>query len=444
MTEQQPTDHPPGVYETLDERGMIAQCSDPEMPARLAAEKVTVYVGFDPTADSLHLGHMVPIMALAHFQRAGHRSIALVGGATGMIGDPSGRSDERNLLGLEAIRHNVECLKTQLGRFLDYEGENAALMLNNYDWISKMSFIDWLRDVGKNFSIGYMLGKESVRRRIGAGREGDAVAVSDEGISFTEFSYMTMQAYDYLHLFDAHGCTLQAGGSDQWGNITAGMDLIRKTRGEHVGGVTLPLVTTASGEKFGKSAGNAVWLDPARTSPYQFYQYWINADDRDVEGYLKFFTFLSVDEIDSICADHAAAPEKRAAQHRLAEEVTRGVHGEAELAKAIKASAALFSGDIAGLSADDLEQVFAEAPSYEVARGEFGEQMAVVDLMAHTGICKSRGEARRLVKGGGVYLNGERVADAGDAARAEKLIDGTTLVIRVGKKKYHLVRVGGG
>lgn len=439
MTETQPNDNPRGVYETLEERGMIAQCSDPKMPARLAAEKVTLYVGFDPTADSLHLGHMVPIMALAHFQRAGHRVIALVGGATGMIGDPSGRSDERNLLDLDAIRHNVECLKTQLGRFLDYEGENAALMLNNYDWISKMSFIDWLRDVGKNFSIGYMLGKESVRRRIGGGGDGQG---SDEGISFTEFSYMTMQAYDYLHLFDAHGCTLQAGGSDQWGNITAGMDLIRKTRGKHVGGLTLPLVTTASGEKFGKSAGNAVWLDPARTSPYQFYQYWINADDRDVEGYLKFFTFLGVDEIDSICADHAADPGKRVAQHLLAEEVTRSVHGEEELAKAIKASAALFSGDIAGLSAADLEQVFAEAPSYEVARGEFGEQMAVVDLMAQTGICKSRGEARRLVKGGGVYLNGERVADAGDAARAEQLIDGTTLVIRVGKKKYHLVRVG--
>src|SRR5262249_21667922 len=278
------------VFDTLEERGFVAQCSDEGLRDHLASNRITVYCGFDPSAPSLHLGNLVPIMGLAHFQRAGHRVLEVVGGATGMIGDPSGKSEERNLLTAEQIAQNVASMRRQMERFLDFSGPNPAVIVNNHDWIGPMSFIDWLRDVGKYFTVNYMTAKESVKRRL----------ESEQGISYTEFSYMTLQAYDFLHLFDHFGCTLQVGGSDQWGNITAGMDLIRKLRQGTAYALTFPLVTTAAGEKFGKSAGNAMWLDPAPTSPWDFYQYLVRQEDRDVIRFLNLFTFLPKDQIDAL------------------------------------------------------------------------------------------------------------------------------------------------
>ena len=304
--------------DTLEKRGLIAQSTDPALGELLAREPFTIYVGFDPTASSLHLGNLVPIMALAHFQRAGHRVIALVGGATAMVGDPSGRSDERNLLTIDQVKQNALGVREQLGRFLDFDGPNAAVMVDNYDWTAPMSFIDWLRDVGKYFTVNYMVAKESVRSRM----------LSESGISFTEFSYMTMQAFDFLHLHDSHGCRLQGGGSDQWGNITAGIDLIRRLRQQQAYGLTFPLITTASGAKFGKSAGNAMWLDRARTSPWDFYQYLVRQDDRDVVRFLRIYTFLPEREIAAIQQQIEQHPEEREAQQRLAYSVTALVHGE--------------------------------------------------------------------------------------------------------------------
>ena len=305
------------AFDTLNERGFIEQCSDKGIESSLQNENVTLYVGFDPTADSLHLGHLVPLIAMAHLQRAGHQVLAIVGGATGMVGDPSGKSQERKLLTPEQVAHNVASIKKQMDKFLDFEGSHAARLLDNNDWISRMSFIDWLREVGKYFTVNYMLAKDSVKVRLG----------SEQGISYTEFSYMTMQAYDFLHLFDHYDCSLQCGGNDQWGNIAAGIDLVRRVRGQSIYGMTFPLVTSATGEKFGKSAGSAVWLDPDRTKPYQFYQYWMRTDDRDVERYLMLFTFLRMTDIRALHAAHQHAPERREAQRVLAAEVTRIVHG---------------------------------------------------------------------------------------------------------------------
>ncbi len=423
------------LYSTLTERGFIEQIShEDELPIKLDREQMTVYAGFDPTSDSLHLGHIVPVMALSHFQQCGHKIIVLVGGATGMVGDPSGRSTERNLLGPNEVRRNVEGLKTQLSRFVQFEGDNPALIVDNNDWISKMSFIDWLREVGKNFTIRYMLGKESVRRRM----------ESEDSLSFTEFAYMTMQAFDFLHLYDHFNCNLQIGGNDQWGNITAGFDLIKKVHTDaEVFGMTLPLISTSSGEKFGKSAGNAVWLDPKRTTPFQFFQYWLQTDDQDVERFLKLFTFRSLADITEICETHIEKAELRTAQRILAEETTKLVHGENGLQKALQTTNVLFDkGDLRILTEDDLLAAFKDAPSVDLeVSGIIGR--TIVNLLQSSEICKSRGDSRRRILEGGVYCNNLRIEDASRLLNSDDLLYGKYLVIRLGKKHYTIVRAIG-
>ncbi|MHC5054563.1 MAG: tyrosine--tRNA ligase [Planctomycetota bacterium] len=424
----------PSVFETLEKRGLVAQASSDQLAEKLASERLTLYIGFDPTSDSLHIGSLLPLMCAAHLQRAGHRVILVVGGATGMIGDPSGRSDERALQTPEEIERNVEGIRGQIARFVELEGASGgtpAKIVNNYDWTAPMSFIEWLRDVGKHFTVNYMLAKDSVKSRLG----------SESGISYTEFSYMTMQAYDFLHLHDAEGCTLQAGGSDQWGNITAGIDLVRKLRGKEVYGLTFPLVTTSSGEKFGKSAGNAVWLSPERTSPYVFYQYWINTDDRDVVKYLNYFTFLSDDEIATLASGVEAEPHKRAAQRALAWEVTKTVHGEEAAERAKRASEMIFGGEIAGLTDAEIEEAFAEVPSVTLAAKDLEAGINIVELLSSSGLCKSKGVARKLVISGGAYLNNRRVTDHAMTVTREHLASEHELVLRSGKKTYRLVRL---
>jgi tyrosyl-tRNA synthetase len=417
------------LYDELAWRGLIAQTTHDDIADRLEAEPLTLYAGFDPTANSLQLGNLLPVMCMAHFQRAGHRPIVLVGGATGMVGDPSGKSEERNLLSTDQIRANAAAVKNQLSRFLDFEGDNAAIMVDNLDWIGQMSFIDWLRDVGKYFNVNTMLAKDSVKSRLG----------SDGGISYTEFSYMTMQAYDFLHLYNGYGCTLQVGGSDQWGNIVAGIELVRRRLGVGVCGLTFPLITTASGEKVGKSAGNALWLDAEMTSPYRFYQYWIQMDDADVGRFLSYFTFLSQDEIAEIVASHEAEPHRREGQKRLAAEVTRLVHGEEGLERALKATNAFFSGDVSGFSEAELEDVFADAPSSEQSRARLGSDR-LVDILADAAIFASRGEARRMIKGGGLSVNNSKISDPEIMADSSMLTTESIMVVRRGRKKYHLLR----
>lgn len=375
------------LLQDLQFRGLINQMTDEDgLKALLAEESVKVYCGFDPTADSLHIGHLLPILMLRRFQQAGHQPIALVGGATGLIGDPSGKKTERKLNEKETVAYYSERIKQQLSRFLDFEKvDNPAIIANNYEWIGSLDVITFLRDVGKNFGINYMLAKESVQSRLEA------------GISFTEFSYMILQAYDFLKLYEMYGCKLQVGGSDQWGNITAGLELIRKTEEDaKVFGLTVPLVTKADGTKFGKTEGGAVWLDADKTSPYEFYQFWINTDDRDVVKYLKYFTFLSHEEIIELERQTAEAPEKRAAQKALAAEMTRLVHGEEALQQAINISEALFSGDVAKLTADEIEQGFKDVPSYVCEE----QEIALVDLLVASGICPSKRQAREDVTNG--------------------------------------------
>lgn len=415
----------------LQQRGMVEQISDADAIREMLGQKrISLYIGFDPTARSLHVGSLLPIMVLAHFQRAGHRPIAVVGGATGMIGDPSGRSSERNLITSERVKENLDGIRSQLERFLDFDGDNAAKIVDNADWTEPMSYIDWLRDVGKFFTVNYMMAKESVRRRL---------EDREQGISYTEFSYMLLQAYDFLHLFRSENCTLQGGGNDQWGNITAGIDLIHKAAGAQAYGLTFPLITTASGEKFGKSAGNAVWLDAEMTSPYQFYQYWIQTPDEDVARYLKLFTFLSLDEIQGIVEQHLAAPEQRSGQRRLAEEVTRVVHGEAALHKVELATEILFGREIKGLTDTELKGIFADVPSTEFERSRLGS-LSVLDLLRETGLAKSNGEAKRLLQGGGIYLNNLKCQDPQQQVSDANLASESTLVLRSGKKRYHLAR----
>ena len=416
------------LLDELDRRGAIDQVTDRAALEALLSTQQSIYIGFDPTADSLHAGSLVPAMMLTRFQRAGHRPIVVVGGSTGMIGDPSGRSAERQLLTPELVRANADAIRRQLERFVDFTGPAAALVVNNYDWTGPVGYLDFLRDIGKHFTVNYMLAKESVRRRL---------EDREHGISYAEFSYMLLQSFDFLHLHAAYGCKIQAGGSDQWGNITAGIELIRKVRGEEAYGITFPLLATASGEKFGKSAGNAVWLDPARTSPYQFYQYWIRTDDRDVESFLNLFTFLSVEEIAALCERHRAAPEQRMAQKKLAEEVTRIVHGEDSLAQAVKASDVLFGGDVTGLRDRDLLEIFADVPSFSIAPGS-----KIVDALVESGAAKSKGEAARLIAGGGVYLNNRRAGAEAHIGR-EDLASESLLVLRVGKKNYYLGKLSG-
>jgi tyrosyl-tRNA synthetase len=398
----------------------------------LAKQKVTAYIGFDPTAASLHVGSLLPIMGLVRLQQYGHTPIALVGGGTGMIGDPSGKTLERQLLSKEQIEHNLEGIREQLSHFLDFGSKtNPAMLVNNADWLTAISLVDFLRDVGKYFTVNYMLAKESVKRRYEQG----------EGISFTEFSYMLLQAYDFLVLHDRHHAILQMGGSDQWGNIVAGTELIRKLRGERAYGAVFPLVTTSGGIKFGKTEAGTIWLDPHLTSPFRFYQFWINTDDRDVGRYLKFFTMLNQEEIAELETSVMVAPEKREAQRRLAQEVTRMVHGEANLRRAMQASQVLFGGEIADLSADDVLDIFAEVPSSEMSRAQFeGEGLPLVDVVIASGFATSKGAARRMIEGGGIYVNNRRVSDARAMIGLSDFIEGRYLVLRKGARDYHLIR----
>ena len=419
------------IYDELKWRGMIHDQID-GVEKMLKEKKVTLYNGFDPTADSLHVGHMVPLIALARFQRYGHHVLALAGGGTCMIGDPSGRSAERNLLSREEVLHNVECIKKQLAHFLDFDVKaNPAKIVNNMDWLGNISMLDFLRDTGKYFTINYMLAKDSVKNRM----------ERESGLSFTEFSYMLLQSYDFYHLHTTMGCDLQCGGSDQWGNITAGSDLIRRQTGDAVYGLTYPLIKKSDGTKFGKTAGGAVWLDPKRTSPYKFYQFWLNTDDNDVIHYLKFFTFFEEETINGLEAETKAHPEARAAQKALAVEMTKMMHGETALENARQASQALFGGDIIGLSAEDIHDIFSEVPSFDMPADHFGgEGLNVIDVLTGTGFLKSKGEARRGIPEGGIYVNNRRVADPAMNITISDFIEGKYLILRRGKKNYFMVK----
>ena len=422
----------PNVFDEFQWRGLVYDATE-ELPELLAGEKVTAYIGFDPTSDSLQVGNLLALMGLARLQRFGHTPIALAGGGTGMIGDPSGKAQERQLLSREQVEANVEAIKVQMGRFLDFEVKgNPARILNNADWLMPISLIEFLRDVGKHFTVNYMMAKDSVKSRL----------EREEGISYTEFSYMLLQAYDFLHLFEYHQCKLQAGGSDQWGNITAGVELIRRVQGKRAYGLVYPLVTSAGGVKLGKTESGTVWLDSNRTSPYRFYQFWLNQDDADVINYLKYFTWLGKPEIGEIEHKLEEHPERREAQRTLAQEMTRIVHGETALAKAEQASQVLFGGEIAGLSAGDIQDIFADVPSTRVPKQAFeGEGMAVVDLLETVRMVRSKGEARRLIAGGGIYVNNVRVGDEPERVSLADAIDGQFLVLRKGKKTYHVVQV---
>lgn len=420
------------LFEELTWRELVYDATD-GLAALMATQSITAYAGFDPTASSLHVGHLLPLMGLARLQRFGHTPIAIVGGGTGMIGDPSGKSQERNLLSASQIDENVRGLRGQLARFLDFEqGPNAARIVNNADWLGTVDLLTFLRDAGKHFTVNYMLQKESVSRRL----------ESEDGISFTEFSYLLLQAYDFLQLFDRHQCTVQIGGSDQWGNITAGIDLIRKLRARKAHGLVMPLVTTASGVKFGKTEKGAVWLDPQRTSPFAFYQFWLNTDDRDTLRYLKSFTFLEREVIEELAAVLLADPAKREAQRVLAREVTQLVHGAEQVTRAEHATQLLFGEDITRLSAADVLAVFADVPATEVERTLFEPAgLGVVDLVALSRLAPSKGEARRLVQGGGIYVNNRRVADVQARVTVEQAIEGTVLVVRKGAKSNSVVRI---
>jgi len=414
-------------------RGMLQDLTEGAGEA-FTQEERTAYIGFDPTASSLHVGSLLPIMGLVHLQRAGHSPIAVVGGGTGLIGDPSGKVQERQLLTKEQAEENLEGIRRQLEHFLDFHvASNPARMVNNLEWLGELRTVDFLRDIGKHFSVNALLKRESIRRRL----EGD-----DEGISFTEFSYVLMQAYDFLVLLDRYGCTVQMGGSDQWGNITAGISLIRRVRGRQAYGVVFPLVTTATGVKFGKTEEGTVWLDPERTSPYRFFQFWLNTDDQDVIRYLKFFTLLGKDEVEELGSALAERPHERQAQRALAEEVTRQVHGETGLARARQATEVLFGGSLEGLEGDEIADIFSDVPSSEFPSQRFeGSGMPILDLLSEAGVATSKSDARRSIQGGGVYLNNLRVEDPNRGVGLKDALEGRFLLLRKGKKSYHLVKL---
>jgi len=420
------------VFAELEWRGLVSDATE-GLREVLSRNHVTLYIGFDPTAASLHVGSLLPMMALARMQRFGHSPIAIVGGGTGMIGDPSGKTAERQLLSIEQIDANLAGIRGQLTKVLDFEATpNPARIVNNADWLRKLDLLGFLRDIGKHFTVNAMLAKESVKRRL----------ESEDGISYTEFSYLMLQSYDFLELYDRFGCTLQMGGTDQWGNITSGADLIRRLRAGKAHGLVMPLVTTASGVKFGKTEAGAVWLDPRLTSPFRFYQFWLNADDRDAVKYLKFFTFLDQSAIADLEAAQVAAPEKREAQRTLAREVTRTIHGQDAVDRAEHASSLLFGERITELSVEDILAVFDDVPSTSVAAGSFeGDGMAIADILVATKIAASKGEAMRLVKGGGVYVNNRRVTDERGRFTAAQAIAGQVFVLRKGARQYHLVRL---
>jgi tyrosyl-tRNA synthetase len=408
------------LLETLRARGFVHDAT-PGLAERLRAGPLTTYVGFDPTADSLHVGSLVPVMGLAWLQRAGHTPIVLVGGGTGMVGDPSGKREERPLLGVDQIDRNAQRIGRQLARFLSFEGSNGARMRNNADWLRGLRLMDFLRETGKHFTLGYMLQKDSVRSRL------------DTGITYTEFSYMLIQAYDFWHLHRSEGCELQMGGSDQWGNITAGIELIGRREGRQVHGLVFPLLTTSAGTKFGKTEGGNVWLDPARTSPYHFYQFWLNVEDAEVERYLRLFTFLPLDRIGAVMAAHTADPARRAAQRELAREITSILHGVEAAEQAIQTSAALFGGG--SLSLDALP----EMPERRVARTALPEDLGVVDVLVASGLASSKADARRGIQGKGFYLNGVPI-DSVELGIGDESLQGPVgerfVILRKGKKNY--------
>lgn len=418
------------VLEDLKKRGLIHQTTDEEgLQKHLEENRVTLYCGFDPTADSLHIGHLLPVTILRRFKLAGHNPIALIGGGTGMIGDPSGRSSERSLNTPEVVKGFSDGLESQLARLLDFhEGEDAVLARNNADWLSSMTIIDFLRDAGKHFGVNYMLAKDSVATRI------------EQGITYTEFSYMILQSLDYLKLYEQENCTLQIGGSDQWGNITAGMEFIRRSRHSEeeikVFGLTVPLITKADGTKFGKTAGGAVWLDPKKTTPYEFYQFWFNTDDRDVMKFLNYFTFLGENELEAIQAEFDKDPGGRFAQKRLAEEITTFVHGKAALKQAQKITESLFSGELKELSADDIEQGFKDVPTFVSSK----EDVALLDLLVNASISSSKRQAREDIKNGAIYLNGERTQDLNYVVTTEDRLEDKFTIIRRGRRNYFLIQ----
>lgn len=418
------------IIDELEWRDAINQQSDPEGLRELTNTKaISLYCGVDPTGDSMHVGHLIPFIVLKRFQLAGHRPVILIGGATGTIGDPSGRQTERSLQTLEQVQANVEALTAQMKKlFVSDSDANQVRLVNNYDWTHKINVIEFLRDYGKNFSINTMLAKDVVASRL------------ESGISFTEFSYQILQSLDYLHLYRHEDVQLQIGGSDQWGNITSGLDLIRKKEGPEAKAfaLTIPLMLKADGTKFGKSAGGAVWLDPNKTTPYEFYQFWANTDDRDVVKYLKYFTFLGKEEIEALAEKVQTEPHKREAQKALAEEMTRFVHGEELLEQAKRITAALFSGDIKSLTADEIEQGFKEMPTYEAS----GETKNIVEWLVDLGIEPSRRQAREDIANGAISMNGERVTDLELNVTAEHAIGGRFIIIRKGKKNYSLVKLG--
>ena len=419
------------LYDELKWRGLVAESTEGLADA-FAKERVTAYIGFDPTASSLHVGSLLTMMGLARLQRFGHAPIAIVGGGTGMIGDPK-PTQERPLLSLTDIERNVAGIRPQLARLLDFDSKtNPARIVNNADWLATFDLLGFLRDTGKYFTVNYMLQKEAVNRRL----------ESAEGISYTEFSYLLLQARDYLELFDRYDCTLQMGGTDQWGNITAGIELIRKLRGKKAHGLVWPLMTTSSGTKFGKTEAGTIWLDPARTSPFKFYQFWLNTDDRDVVPYLKFFTFLDREAVTALESAAIAAPEKREAQRVLAREVTEIVHGPDQVTRAEQASSVLFEEDIATLDVEDVLAVFEDVPSTELPAVSFdAEGIGMVDLVARVQLAPSKSEARRLVQSGGVYVNNRRMSDPQARLTRDQAIGGRLFVLRKGQKQTHLVRL---
>lgn len=420
------------LYDEFQWRGMIHEAT-PELRQVLAEEKLTAYIGFDPSAPSLHVGSLLPVMGLARLQRFGHTPIGIAGGGTGLIGDPSGKTKERQLLTPEQVEENLAGIKEQLSRFLDFKAaNNPARIINNAEWLQPISMMEFLRDVGKYFTVNNLLAKEAIKRRL----------ETEEGISFTEFSYPLLQAYDYLVLYDRHGCTLQMGGSDQWGNIVAGIDLIRRLRSAKAHGLVFPLVTTSSGVKFGKTEAGAVWLDPNLTSPYRFYQFWLNTDDRDAITYLKFFTWLSREAISELEESVRTEPERRKAQRELARQVTLMVHGETALLKAERASEVLFGKEISGLSVQEILEIFADVPSTELEKSKLaGDAFTLSDALMVSGLAPSKGEAKRLVQGGGVCVNNRRMSDARQTISASELIDGQVLVLRKGARHYHVIKI---
>ena len=438
------------IVKELEWRGAIHQKTDENIGAWLNEKRRTVYIGFDPTADSLHVGHLVQLMTLRRFQKAGHRPIALVGGATGMIGDPSGKSEERNLLTVDDIRCNVESIRTQMTRFLDFEDSGTtavscdvpdvtalpasttgAVLINNYDWLGKFGYLDFLRDVGKHFSVNVMVAKDSVKSRL---------TQSDAGMSYTEFSYQLLQSYDFYWLNKICGCEIQAGGSDQWGNITAGIDFVRRMGGPQLYGITSPLLTRSDGKKMGKTESGSLWLDANRTRPYVFYQYWVNLDDADVETALRFFTEMTQEETRAVIDGHLASPEKRTAQKRLADDLTRLIHGNEGLQTAHRATDIFFGGEIANLTDSQLVAIFADVKSKQLPRAVLDAGLSIIDAFVESGLAQTKGEARRTLQGGGAYVNNRTVTDMDAKLTPEHLASETVMILRSGKKNYALLR----